>query len=149
MTENIDDIRRQTIEALKKVYSDSTIEHGLNPLNLGEIEGAEGITSFTGPCGDTMRIWLKINDNIIVNAGFLTDGCMATYACGSVATELVKGKNIAEAMTISREQILDSLGGLPEGNLHCALLAATAVKAAIADYRSTQKESWKRAYRKV
>lgn len=148
MAENIEDLRRQTLEALKKVYSDTVIEHGINPRNLGSIAGAEGITSFTGPCGDTMQIWLKINNDIVVNAGFLTDGCLSTYACGSMAIELIKGKHVTQAMTISQNQILNSLGGLPESNLHCALLAANAIKAALADYRSTQKEPWKRIYRK-
>ena len=149
MTDSIEDLQKQTIEALKKVYSDKAIEHGINPRNMGRITAADGVTSYTGPCGDTMQIWLKINNNIIVNASFLTDGCLGTLACGSVATELIKGKNVSRALHISQEQILDSLDGLPESNRHCALLAANAVKAAFADYLVTQKEPWKRAYRKV
>ncbi len=149
MNDNMEDIRNQTLQALKRVYSDTAIEHGINPRNMEGIADADGITSFTGPCGDTMQIWLKINNDIVVNAGFLTDGCLATHACGSIATELIKGKHIAQAMNISQDQILDALGGLPDSNRHCALLTASAIKAAFVDYRTTQKEPWKKAYRRT
>jgi len=95
-----------------------------------------------------MQIWLKVNDGKVVGSTFWTDGCSATVACGSMATEMIRGEDVAQVLAISQSDILETLGGLPEGNLHCALLAANTVKAAIQDYIAIRKEPWKKAYRK-
>ncbi len=133
---------------MRKVYSEATIDHSMNPRNVGDMEDADGFARVTGPCGDTMEMWLKVRDGTIAKATFLTDGCGTTIASGSMVTELTKGKSIAEAQKISQENVLNALGGLPEESQHCALLAANTLKAAIRDYLAMQKEPWKRAYRK-
>ena len=120
----------------------------MNPRNLGSIGDADGFGKVTGPCGDTMEIWLKVRNGTILKATFLTDGCGTSIASGSMVTELAKGRTIPEARRISRQYILNALGGLPEESEHCALLAANALKAAIRDYLAMKKEPWKRAYRK-
>jgi len=95
-----------------------------------------------------MEIRLKAKDGRITDATFWTDGCSTTAACGSMATETIKGKDIAQALAINQNDILKALGGLPEDNRHCALLAANTVKAAVQDYIAIRKEPWKKAYRK-
>ena len=133
---------------MKKVYTETVIDHAMNPRNAGGIAHADGFGRTTGPCGDTMEIWLRINSGSIVDAAFSTDGCSTTVACGSMATETIKGKDIAQALAINQNDILKALGGLPEDNRHCALLAANTVKAAVQDYIAIRKEPWKKAYRK-
>jgi nitrogen fixation NifU-like protein len=134
-------------QEMRKIYSEAAIEHGMNPRNLGELEDADGFGRVTGPCGDTMHIWIKVKDDTISDIGFLTDGCGTSIASGSMATELAKGKSLAEAHKISQEDVLNALGGLPEESQHCALLAADTLKAAIREYLKLQKEPWKRTYR--
>ncbi|RLA83691.1 MAG: iron-sulfur cluster assembly scaffold protein [Deltaproteobacteria bacterium] len=114
--------------------SPTVVDHALNPRNVGSMEDADGFAQFTGPCGDTMEIWIKVRDGEIVRASFWTDGCGTTVASGSMVTELVKGKMVLDAMEITKEDVLSALGGLPEESEHCALLAATTLKLAIADY---------------
>jgi len=148
MTDEFDELEKQIMEAMKKVYTETVIDHAMNPRNAGGIAHADGFGRTTGPCGDTMEIWLRINSGSIVDAAFSTDGCSTTVACGSMATETIKGKDIAQALAINQNDILKALGGLPEDNRHCALLAANAVKAAVQDYIAIRKEPWKKAYRK-
>ena len=137
------------IEAkMKQVYSGEVIDHALHPRNLGDMKDADAFGRITGPCGDTMEIWLKVNGGVVIAASFATDGCAATISTGSMVTELVKGKTVSEVLRVSQQDILDALGGLPEGNQHCALLAADTLKKAAKDYLAFQKEPWKRAYRK-
>ncbi len=133
---------------MRKIYSETTIDHAMNPRNLGEIEDANGFARVTGPCGDTMEIWLKVNNGIITYATFMTDGCGTTIASGSMVTEMVRGKSIIEAQKISQQDVLDALGGLPEESQHCALLAADTLKEAVRDYLAMEKDPWKKAYRK-
>ena len=102
----------------------------------------------TGPCDDTMEVWLKTNDNTITDINFMTDGCGTSIASGSMMTEMAKGKSIGEAGSISQQDILNALGGLPEESEHCALLSVNTLKTAIKDYLAMQKEPWKKAYRK-
>ncbi|MFZ6017723.1 MAG: iron-sulfur cluster assembly scaffold protein [Nitrospirota bacterium] len=116
--------------------------------NAEVMEDADGFASMISSCGDTMEIWLKINNDIIIRATFMTNGCGTTIASGSMVTEISKGKSIKEALKISQQDILDALGGLPEGNRHCALLAANTLKEAISEYMAVKKDPWKRAYRK-
>ena len=121
--------------------------HGMVPVAQALPE-ADGFASITGPCGDTMEIWLRVRNDKVEDATFWTSGCGTSIACGSMVTEMVKGRNIAQALGTSQDQILQALGGLPEDSLHCALLAANTVKAAVQDYMSFKREPWKRAYRR-
>jgi nitrogen fixation NifU-like protein len=135
------------LREMRKVYNETVVSHALRPRNLGEMKNAGGFGEITGPCGDTMAIWLRVEANTVVAATFTTDGCGATLACGSMLTELVKGKSISQALGISQQDVLDALGGLPEGNKHCALLAVSTLGIALKDYLAFKKEPWKRAYR--
>jgi len=135
-------------EEMRKTYSEITIDHAMNPRNVGDMADADGFAKVTGPCGDTMEIRLKVDNDTIVGATFMTDGCGTTIASGSIVTEMAKAKNVIEGRKISQQDILGALGGLPEESQHCALLAANTLKAAIGDYLAMKKEQWKRAYRK-
>jgi nitrogen fixation NifU-like protein len=141
------ELEQSVIEDMKEIYSEKTIDHFLNPRNLGEIPAPDGFGRVTGPCGDTMEIYLRVRDGRVMNASFRTDGCGTTIASGSIVTEMVKGKSIVEARKITQDDILDALGGLPEDSLHCALLAANTLKEAIKDYLAFKNEPWKRVYR--
>jgi len=133
---------------MRKVYSETAIDHAMNPRNVGDMEDADGSAKVTGSCGDTMEIWFKVNNGTIANATFMTDGCGTSIASGSMVTELARGKSISEARRISQQDVLSALGGLPEESEHCALLAANTLKEAIKDYLAMKKEPWKKAYRK-
>ena len=133
---------------MHKVYSETAIDHAMNPRNVGAMENADGFAEVTGPCGDTMEIWLGVKDDTITSATFMTDGCGNTIAAGSMITEMARDKKIAQAQRISGPDVLKALGGLPEENEHCALLAASTLRAAIRDYLALKKEPWKRSYRK-
>lgn len=126
----VEELERDLVEGISPIV----VDHALNPRNVGSMEDADGFAQFTGPCGDTMEIWIKVRDGEIVRASFWTDGCGTTVASGSMVTELVKGKMVLDAMEITKEDVLSALGGLPEESEHCALLAATTLKLAIADY---------------
>jgi len=117
-----------------KVHSEKTVEHALDPRNMGPMPEANGHARITGPCGDTMEIFLKIKQGKVAAASFLTSGCCSTIACGSITTELAKGEELAEVKKINPDTILKSLGGLPEASVHCSVLAANTLKAAIEDY---------------
>ena len=131
---------------MRKVYSETVIEHSMNPRNVGDIEDASGFAKITGPCSDTVEIWLKVRNDIVTEATFTTDGCSTTFAAGSMVTELAKGKGVSQALRISQEDVLSALDGLPEESKHCALLAANTLKAAVKDYLAFKNEPWKRAY---
>ena len=135
-------------QEMRKIYSEAVIEYSMNPRNLGELEDPDGFARVTGPCGDTMSVWLKVNGDTIINASFMTDGCGTTIASGSMVTEMAKGKRITEAQKISQQNVLDALGGLPDESKHCALLAANTLKEAVRDYLTMKRETWKKAYRK-
>jgi len=141
------ELEETVIEDMKKVYSEKTIDHFLNPRNLGEIQAPDGFGRVTGPCGDSMEMYLRTRDGRVTNASFWTDGCGPSIASGSMVTELVKGKSVADAQRITQNDVLNALGGLPEESLHCALLAANTLKEAIRDYLAFEKEPWKKAYR--
>ena len=112
------------------------MDHFENPRNVGEIEKADGVgTVGNAVCGDIMKIFIKVEDNKIVEAKFKTFGCGAAIATSSMATEMVIGKTIEEALEITREQVADALGGLPPVKMHCSNLAADALHAAIKEYQ--------------
>lgn len=124
------------------------IDHARNPRNVGSIPNSDGFGSVASDCGDTMGIWLKVDDGVIKSITFWTDGCFSTIAAGSMVTELAKQKSGIEALGIRRQTVIDALGGMPEDNAHCALLAAKTLHAAVRNYFALQNEPWKRAYRK-
>ena len=134
-------------EQPQNIYSDTVIDHAQNPRNAGDDPYPDGYAIITGPCGDTMGMWLRVKGDVIDRITFWTNGCGPSIACGSMATEMTTGKRVAEALKITQGDIIDRLGGLPEESQHCALLAANTVKEAVRDYISLKKEPWKKAYR--
>ena len=119
------------------LFTDEVIDHFSNPRNAGEMEDANGIGDAGDPgCGDTMRLYIKVEDDRIIDVSFKICGCVAALASASVTTVLVKGKTIDEALMITNTDISDALGGLPEQKLHCSVLGAEAIRNAVADYRS-------------
>ena len=148
MASELDKLQELIMADMRKVYSETTIEHAMNPRNVGSMADANGFSRVTGPCGDTMEIWLRVKNSTVADVTFLTDGCGTSIASGSMVTELAKGRSIAGVLKISQQDVLKALGGLPEESTHCALLAANTLKEAIKDYITLEKESWKRAYRK-
>lgn len=118
------------------MYSEKVMDHFMNPRNMGEIENADGVGQVGNPkCGDIMKMYLKIENDVIVDAKFKTFGCGAAVATSSIATELIKGKTIEEALKVTNKAVVDALDGLPSAKLHCSVLAEEAVAAAIADYK--------------
>ncbi len=117
-------------------YSEKVMDHFTNPRNVGEIENAEGVgTVGNAKCGDIMRIYLKIDENdIITDCKFKTFGCGAAIATSSMATELIKGKPVSEALKLTNSVVVEALEGLPPVKVHCSVLAEEAVKSAVADY---------------
>jgi len=117
------------------MYTDKVMDHFTNPRNVGEIENADGVGEVGNvKCGDIMRMYLKIEDNVIVDVKFKTFGCGSAVASSSVSTELIKGKTIQEALQLTNREVIESLGGLPPVKVHCSVLAEQAIKAAILDY---------------
>ena len=118
------------------MYSEKVMDHFTNPRNVGEIADANAVGEVGNPiCGDIMRIYMKIENNVITDVKFKTFGCGAAIATSSRATEMVMGKTVDEALQITNEMVTESLGGLPPVKLHCSVLAEEALHAAIADYR--------------
>ncbi len=117
------------------LYSTKVMEHFANPRNVGEIEDASGIGNVGNPvCGDIMRMYIKVEDGIITDVKFKTFGCGAAIATSSMATELIKGKTVEEALAVTNATVAEALGGLPPIKMHCSLLAEQALKSAINDY---------------
>ena len=117
------------------MYTDKVMDHFSNPRNVGAIEQADGVgTVGNAKCGDIMQIYLKVEDNIIQDVKFKTFGCGAAIATSSMATEMVKGKSIEEALLITNKAVMEALDGLPPAKVHCSLLAEEAIHAAIEDY---------------
>ncbi len=116
-------------------YSDKVMDHFRNPRNVGDMPDADGIGHVGNPtCGDIMELYLKVRNNVIVDAKFKTFGCGAAIATSSMVTELVKGKTVDDALKISNRAVAEALGGLPPIKMHCSLLAEQALKSAIDDY---------------
>ena len=121
------------------MYSEKVMDHFSNPRNVGELPDANAIGRVGNPkCGDIMQIYMKIEDNIIKDVKFKTFGCGAAIATSSMATEMVKGKTIDEALNLSNKAVAEALDGLPPAKLHCSVLAEEGIKAALADYYKRQ-----------
>ncbi|MEG0832883.1 MAG: Fe-S cluster assembly scaffold protein NifU [Oscillospiraceae bacterium] len=117
------------------MYSEKVLDHFSNPRNVGEIENADGIGEVgNAKCGDIMKMYLKIDAGIITDVKFKTFGCGAAVATSSMATELIKGKSVDEALKLTNKAVVEALDGLPPVKLHCSVLAEQAVKSALADY---------------
>ena len=117
------------------LYSEKVMDHFRNPRNVGVIENADGVGEVGNPvCGDIMKIYLKIRDDTIADVKFETFGCGSAIASSSMATELIKGKPISDALQLTNKAVTEALGGLPAHKLHCSVLAEEAIKAALQDY---------------
>ncbi|MFC2594638.1 MAG: Fe-S cluster assembly scaffold protein NifU [Fretibacterium sp.] len=118
-------------------YSEKVMEHFSNPRNVGEIENADGVGEAGNPkCGDIMKIYLKVKDNVIEDVKFKTFGCASAIASSSMATELIKGKTIDEAWNLTNNAVAEALDGLPPIKMHCSVLAEEAIHTALNDYRA-------------
>ena len=117
------------------LYSDIVMDHFMHPRNVGEIENPDGVGQVgNAKCGDIMKMHLKIRDNVIQDVKFETFGCGSAIASSSMATEMIKGKTIEEALAVTNRQVVDALGGLPAHKLHCSVLAEESIKSAIKNY---------------
>lgn len=122
------------------MYNEKVMEHFMNPRNVGEIEDADGIGEVGNfKCGDIMKVYIKVEDNIIKDIKFKTFGCASAIASSSIATEMIKGKTVEEALKFTNKQVVEELGGLPPEKVHCSVLAEQAIHAAINDYLGKKK----------
>ena len=118
------------------LYSEKVMDHFMNPRNVGVIENADGIGEVgNAKCGDIMKMYLKIDNDIITDVKFETFGCASAIASSSMATELIKGKAVNEAMELTNKAVAEALDGLPDYKMHCSVLAEEAIQAALEDYR--------------
>ena len=121
------------------LYSDKVLEHFANPHNLGDLPDADGVGEVgNAKCGDIMKMYLKIKDGVITDAKFKTFGCGAAIATSSMATDMIKGASIEDALKLSNQAVVEALDGLPASKIHCSVLAEQAVKAALSDYYKRQ-----------
>ena len=121
------------------LYSETVMDHFRNPRNVGVLEDADGVGEVgNAKCGDIMKIYLKIRDDVIEDVKFETFGCGSAIASSSMATEMVKGQSIDDALKLSNKAVVEALDGLPPAKIHCSVLAEQAIKAAIADYYRRQ-----------
>ena len=121
------------------LYSEKVMDHFTNPRNVGEIEDADGIGEVgNAKCGDIMKMFLKIDNGVITDIRFKTFGCGAAVATSSMATEMIKGRKLEDALKLTNKAVVEALDGLPDSKLHCSVLAEQALKAAISDYYKRQ-----------
>ena len=124
------------------LYSDKVMDHFLQPRNLGVIEDADGIGEVgNAKCGDIMKMYLKIDDDIITDVKFETFGCASAIASSSMATELIKGQRVEDAMQLTNKAVAEALDGLPAYKMHCSVLAEEAIQAALEDYRKKKEQT--------
>ena len=129
----VGDLQARVIKDARKVYSEEVIRRWLDTPHAGVMRNPDAHARVTGPCGDTMEMFLRVNEGCVSEASFVTDGCASTIACGSMTCDLALGKTVAGLREVTQEAILEALGGLPEAALHCALLAANTLHAAARD----------------
>ena len=133
--DTLEKIREKIRRDEEKIYSQKVIHEYRHPTNFGSFDHPDATGEIRGVCGDTMKMDLRIQDNVIQDARFWTDGCGASLACGNMLSSLIKKKHIHEAMRISSEQLLEVLGGLPQENHHCAALAVATLSLTLENYR--------------
>ncbi len=142
-------LKENAVEILKKNYSKTVVEHCLRPRNYRKMSAPDGYTKHTGADGDVIEIFVRLDNNKVTDCTFQTDGCAATLACGSIATELIKGRLYPDALVaVSPDKIIQALGGLPKGNIHCAHKISQSLKLAIADGLLQKQSPWKKHYRR-
>ncbi len=142
-------IQEEIMRDLRRVYSEIVIDHWQQPRNCGIMINAHGYGKIIGPCGDTMEISIMVENKKIMKCTFDTDGCGSSIACGSIITEMAKDKTIEEARKFDQKKVLQFCRGLPEADIHCALLAVNTLQKAIDDYEMAKNEPWKRLYRRM
>jgi nitrogen fixation protein NifU and related proteins len=130
--EVFDDIEGMVLEEARKAYSEKVIDHFLNPRNLGVLDKHDGFNAMSGICGDTIGIYVGVENHRISRISFVSNGCGPTIACSSALTSLAKGRSIQEAMKISSKDLIEYLGGLPVEHTHCADLAVNTLRSALA-----------------
>ena len=120
-------------------YSEKVMDHFANPRNVGELDDANGVGEVGNPkCGDIMRMYIKVENGVVADVKFKTFGCGAAIATSSMATELIKGKTVEDALKLTNRAVMEALDGLPPVKIHCSVLAEQAIKAAVADYYKRQ-----------
>jgi nitrogen fixation NifU-like protein len=122
------------LEKMGNLYSGKVIDYGTHPRNCWILDRPDGYAKFTGPCGDTVEIFLRVRNEKILDIRYTTDGCMTSHAAVSAATEMARGKTLRECLKINQSSILDHLGGLPDDSRHCALLAAITLHKALRNF---------------
>jgi nitrogen fixation NifU-like protein len=137
-------LKEKAIEQLRSVYSDITIDMFLRTEDNRRMDSPDGFARITGPCGDTMEIYLKVDSGVILDSSFQTDGCNPSKACGGMVAQMAKGKSIVKIKKLTAQDILDALGGLPEESEHCATLAVDTLKEALENIVREEKAGGKR-----
>ena len=124
------------------LYSEKVMDHFMNPRNVGKIDDADGVGEVgNAKCGDIMKIYIKVDNNIITDVKFNTFGCGSAMASSSMATEMIKGKSLDDALELTNKAVAEALDGLPAHKMHCSVLAEEAIKAAIDDYKEKHKDN--------
>ncbi len=124
------------------LYSEKVMDHFMNPRNVGKIDDADGVGEVgNAKCGDIMKIYIKVDNNIITDVKFNTFGCGSAIASSSMATEMIKGKSLDDALELTNKAVAEALDGLPAHKMHCSVLAEKAIKAAIDDYKEKHKDN--------
>ena len=124
------------------LYSEKVMDHFMNPRNVGKIDDADGVGEVgNAKCGDIMKIYIKVDNNIITDVKFNTFGCGSAIASSSMATEMIKGKSLDDALELTNKAVAEALDGLPAHKMHCSVLAEEAIKAAIDDYKEKYKDN--------
>lgn len=139
--------QREALRLALQVFTPRVVERFLQPRNMGVLKRPDGYGRVIGECGDSVEVTLRLRGDIVAEIRFLANGCGTTQACGSMATELATGRPLRELFSLNALDVLDALGGLPEENEHCALLAVNALHEAAKDALRTRNEPWKRLYR--
>ena len=137
-------LKEKAVEQLRSAYSDKTIDMFLRTKDNRRMDSPDGFARITGPCGDTMEIYLQVDSGVIIDSSFQTDGCNPSIACGGMVAQMVKGKSIAKIEELTAQDILDALSGLPEESEHCATLAVNTLKEALKDIVKRDKAGGKR-----
>jgi nitrogen fixation NifU-like protein len=129
-------------ESKSMLYSEKVMDHFMNPRNVGKIDDADGVGEVgNAKCGDIMKIYIKVDNNIITDVKFNTFGCGSAIASSSMATEMIKGKSLDDALELTNKAVAEALDGLPAHKMHCSVLAEEAIKAAIDDYKEKHKDN--------